>query len=144
MSEVSGTCGMFMAFCVHPMCSDCKTTCWLYLKNKSSQILYASQVQVSYLGQCMRGKSSTSTWLSSRVFEYIVTWTQLCFLPTWHPIFGYIDPITRTRQQMLNGRRCYKAYWTYQLYKSWYRCLHWIICVRVLQKQAEQLAPNNM
>ena len=37
----------------------------------------AGQVQVSYLGQCMRGKSSTSTWLTIRVFEYIVTWTQL-------------------------------------------------------------------
>ena len=54
------------------------STCWLYLKNKSSHIIYASQVQASYLGQCMRGKSSTSTWLASRVFEYIVTWTQLC------------------------------------------------------------------
>ena len=53
------------------------STCWLYLKNKSSHILYASQVQVSHLGRCMRGKSSTSTWLTSRVFEYIVTWTQL-------------------------------------------------------------------
>ena len=52
----------------------------IILKNKSSHILYASQVQVSYLGQCMRGKSSTSTWLTSRVLEYIVTWTQL-----WSP-----------------------------------------------------------
>ena len=86
MSEVSGTRGMCMAFCVHPMCSNYKTTnyknstCWLYFKNKSSHILNASQVQVSYLGQCMRGKSRTSTWLTSRVFEYIVTLTQLWLL----------------------------------------------------------------
>ena len=78
MCEVSGTCGMCQAFCVHHMCSNYKTfTCWLYLKKKSSHILYASQIQISYLGQCMRGKSSTSTWLTSKVFEYIVTWTQL-------------------------------------------------------------------
>ena len=52
------------------------STCWFYLKNKSSHILYASQVQVSFLGQWMRGKSSTSTWLASRVFECIATRTR--------------------------------------------------------------------
>ena len=34
---------------------------------------------------------------------------------------------------MPTGKSYNKAYGTYQLYKSRYRSLHWIICVRMLQ-----------
>ena len=46
---------------------------------------------------------------------------------------GTLIPITCICQKMPTGKSYNKAYGTYQLYKSRYRSLHWIICVRMLQ-----------
>ena len=88
VSEVSGTCGMCVAFCVHPMCSNYETLLadytWKTSRVTSSmQVKYKSATWANVWGA---SKSSTSTRLTSRVFQYIVTWTQL-----WPIVFPPFD-----------------------------------------------------
>ena len=78
MSEVSGTCGMCIAFCVHPMCSNYETlladytwktsqvTSSMQVKYKSAtwaNVWGASQAQVEYSNTLWLGPSSGNSKL---------------------------------------------------------------------------------